>query len=232
MRAVGSVRATRAIAAALFGSVIALGASPASAQVHWDADAQIGLGKRFLTSAYAQPSLGPAALVAAHVAIVPLLRVGPYVAFDVSPVGSESSRRFFSAGLRAKVQAPWATERFHGWAFAGAGYAGVYQPSETRSLTVEPTGPLATGQPTQSPFDVGGAGGGFVEVPFGVGLGARLRRPWEIVFELGGRVGFAFGGSVYRGRDAVSPTVGTQNLAPVGKDTIGVFLTGGIGFDL
>lgn len=219
-----------AIAIALFASLAA--ARPASAQTHWDASVNVGVGKRFLTQAFAQPSVGPAAALAFHVAVIPLLRVGPYLAYDASPVGDGPSRHFYSLGGRAKVQAPWATRRLHGWGFVGAGVAAVYGPSESRTLGVTPLGEVATGPTVATPFAVGSSGGAFLEIPVGVGMGYRLRRPWELVFELSGRFGLGFGGSLYRGRDAVSEVNGTQVLAPVGKDTVGVFLTVGIGLDL
>jgi hypothetical protein len=43
----------------------------------------------------------------------------------------------------------------------------------------------------------GSVDGQFLEVPFGVGLGLRVREPWELSLELGGRVGAAFGGTAY-----------------------------------
>ena len=204
----------------------------AAAQTRWDASVMIGVGKRFLTDAYAQPGFGPAATVVGHVAVIPLLRVGPYLAYDASPLGDGPSRRFYSLGARAKIQAPWATARVHGWGFVGAGYTAVYGPSEERTLSVASLGEVATGPKVPTPVSVGGAGGGLVEIPVGVGIGYRLRRPWEVLFELSGRFGFGFGGSLYRGRDAVSDVNGTQVLAPVGRDTVGLFLTGGIGLDL
>lgn len=204
----------------------------AHAQVRWDASAQVGASKRFLTSAYAQPGFGPMLTLNGHVALIPLLRVGAYVAHDVSPLESQPARRFYAAGLRAKIQAPWATDKLHGWAFAGAGYVGAYGPSESRTLLVKPAGPLSPTAGTPAAFSVAGSGGGYFEIPFGVGLGYRLRKPWEIVVELGGRVGLGFSGSLYDGRSATSASAAPQILAAVGKDTFAAFLTVGVALDL
>jgi hypothetical protein len=211
---------------------VRFGIREARAQVRWDASAQVGASKRFLTSAFAQPAFGPMAVVTGHVALVPLLRIGAYVAHDVSPLEAQPARRFYAVGLRAKLQAPWATRRVHGWAFAGGGFVGAYGPSEHRTLVTAPAGPLSTAPSGPFSFSVAGASGRFVEIPFGVGLGVRLRKPWELVFELGGRVGLAFGGTLYSGRTAESASSAPEIVAPVGKDTFAAFLTGGVGLDL
>lgn len=222
----------RLLASAAAAGAGLLVSTEVSAQVHADASAQVGVSKHFLTSAYSQPTFGPTATVAAHVALIPLLRLGAYAMADLVPVDSEPVRRYYGAGLRAKLQAPWLFGRVHMWGFAGIGYVGVYGPSESRTLSVQRVGDLQ-GEPTgPTQFSVGGSGGHYLEVPFGVGLGVRLRKPWELVFELGGRVGFGFAGSLYDGRDAVSPTASPEVVAPVGNDTISTFLTVGIGLDL
>jgi hypothetical protein len=205
--------------------------SAASAQVHWDASAQVGVAKRFLTESLDQPSFGPAVTVNGHVALIPLIRVGAYLAHDISPISDGPARRLYAAGLRGKVQAPWSTDRVHGWGFLGLGYVGVYAPSTRATVVAPPVGPLST---TSGPLDlsVPGASGYFLEVPVGLGLGVRLRRPWELVFELTGRFGFASGGEVYEGRPGNSEAAGEQTLAPLGKDTFALVLTGGIGLDL
>lgn len=50
------------------------------------------------------------------------------------------------------------------WIFAGFGYAGVHQ------------------------------GGGFFDVPFGVGASYTFFKPWQVLVELGGRAGFGHSG--------------------------------------
>jgi hypothetical protein len=169
---------TCAPALAAFGA-----ARSASAQVHWDASAQVGVAKRFLTSSVEQPSFGPAVSLAGHVALLPLVRVGAYVAHDISPVEVGPARRLYAVGLRGKVQAPWSTERIHGWGFVGLGYVGVYAPSTRATVVSPPVGPLSSSGGTLD-LSVPGAGGYFLEVPVGLGLGVRLRKPWELVFEL------------------------------------------------
>lgn len=214
----------------------ALVAAPreASAQLRWDASAQVGVSKRFLTSAFTQPSFGPMAIVSGHIALIPLLRVGAYVAHDISPLESQPARRFYAIGARAKLQAPWASTTLHGWAFAGAGFVGAYGPSETRTLVSSPIGPLATTPSGPGSFSVAGASGRYFEVPFGLGMAVRLRKPWELVFELGGRVGVGFGGDLYASRAAVpaGAEIAPQRVVSAGNDAFAAFLTAGVGFDL
>ncbi len=222
------------IALALLAFALVMLATPrdVSAQLRWDASAQVGVSKRFLTSAFAQPSFGPTAVVSGHVALIPLLRVGAYLAADVAPLEAQPARRYYAVGARAKLQAPWASTAVHGWAFAGAGFVATYGPSENRSLVSAGAGPLSTGPSGPLPFTVAGVGGRYFEVPFGLGLGVRLRKPWELVFELGGRVGVGFGGGLYSSRNAESASSAPQKVASVGNDAFGAFLTAGVGFDL
>jgi hypothetical protein len=128
------------------------------------------------------PEPGPVGELQAHVALLPMLRVGPYLTHDISPLGQAPARQISELGLEARLTPPILPLPWRTWAFIGAGYARTYQPSYEFWHTT---------------LFVPGAGGGFVDTRLGVGLGYRLSRPWEIFVELGGRLGFAFTGSMY-----------------------------------
>jgi hypothetical protein len=79
------------------------------------------------------------------------------------------------------------------------------------------------------------AGGHFFEVPFGLGVAYKLRKPWELCAELGARVGFAHSGSVYdelRGAQVRAPGEVDQNLTSAGIDRFALGLTVGVMLDL
>src|SRR3954449_10750703 len=88
-----------------------LAAKPAHAQLHWDASAQVGIMKRVLVnrpSGGEDAGFGPQGLLAAHVALFPLIRLGGYFGHDISPMGGELSARDLTwGGLRAKIVSPW-----------------------------------------------------------------------------------------------------------------------------
>jgi len=194
---------TPAFALAAFASM-AWFPSVAHAQVHWDTSAQAGIMKRVLVdrpSGGEDAGFGPVAQLTAHVALLPLLRVGAYFGHDISPIeGPASARDLTWGGIRAKIMSPWPRGAMRAWLFVGFGYEGVY----ARSTTVAGS-------------TVHGAGGGFFEVPFGIGASYKLRKPWELCAELGMRTGFAHTGSMYE-----QPGSGTDRYA-FGL-TIGVLL--------
>ena len=128
---------------------------------------------------------GPVAELHAHLAILPMLRVGPYVAHDVVPLSGSPSRQIPEAGLRGKLSPPILAAPWQTWGFLGAGYARAYEPSHTIASALGPAG-FAPGQ-----------NGGLLEVRLGLGLGYRLGRGWEAFLELGGRAGLLFVGSLY-----------------------------------
>lgn len=166
--------------------------SPARAQLHWDASAQAGVTKRVLSNripGVGDAGFGPAAELHGHVAILPLLRVGAYVGHDISPQpGDVRALQITSFGLRAKVSSPLPLDPWRVWAFVGFGYAGAYGPSFHTSIDAAPV--KATALAT-------GAGGGFFELPFGVGGSYKLRRPWHLTAELSGRATFGYAGSLF-----------------------------------
>jgi hypothetical protein len=134
---------------------------------------------------------GPVAELHAHLAILPMLRVGPYLSHDIAPLaGGPPSRQMTEAGLRAKLAPPILSAPWQTWAFLGVGYARAYEPSHTFETTY-PDGLAGPGGV------VPGQGGGLLEARVGLGLGYRVSRDWEPFLELGGRVGLLFAGSLY-----------------------------------
>jgi len=213
---------------------LALVASPAGAQVHWDASAQVGFMKRNLVdrptgSVGQDASFGPAGQLTGHVALFPLVRLGAYLGHDISPFAGDASARDITwGGLRAKIMSPWPRGDARVWLFFGFGYAGVYQ----RSTSTTAAFPDATGAVSVQRV-VHGAGGGFFEIPFGLGASYKLRKPWELCMELGGRAGFGHSGSVY---EAPGPRrtgeSGESHVPPAGIDRFGIGMTFGVLLDL
>jgi hypothetical protein len=138
-----------------------------------------------------------------HVALVPMVRVGAYVAYDISPLAGLPPREILEGGLRAKVTPPFLPTPWRDWAFLGLGYARTYESGYVTSV------PGAT-PPAQA--HVGAAVGGILDLPAGVGLGYRFRHPWEVFGELGARIGLAFFGTTLTGQDsfALSLSVGVS----------------------
>lgn len=188
-------------------SVVAglLSAGPAGAQVRWDAGAQAGVSRRFTTGASAgvpQPGFGPRVELQAHVALVPMVRVGLYLAGDLAPLGDQW-RSYSSGGIHLRASPPLLPIGWRTWAFAGFGYALGYD---------------------------GGAhdSGGFFEVPAGLGLGRKLSRPLLLFVEAGARVGFAFQGAMYR----PTPAVAVENAGlSLGHDAVALTLSVGLSLD-
>jgi hypothetical protein len=142
-----------------------------------------------------------------------------------------SARDLTFGGLRAKLMSPWPRGALRAWVFVGFGYTGVYGRSTT-APRVFPGG--AGGAPVTNEATVHGAGGGFFEVPFGIGASYKLRKPWELCAELGMRAGFAHHGSVYGdpGPRVTSAGRPDENASPAGQDSFAVGLTVGLLVDL
>lgn len=220
---------TLAVAVALL-----LATARADAQVHWDASAQVGFMKRNLvdrpTGGARDATVGPAGQLTGHVALLPLVRLGAYFGHDISPFqGDASARDITWGGLRAKIMSPWPRGDARAWLFVGFGYAGVYQRSTVTTAGMTAPAPGVAGTERV----VHGAGGGFFEVPFGLGASYKLRKPWELCAELGARAGFGHSGSVY---DSPGPRrtseSGESNMPPAGIDRFGFGLTVGVLVDL
>ena len=215
-----------------FLCVSLLGEREAQAQLHWDASAQLGVMKRFLADRPAgtdDVGFGPTGQLTAHVALLPLVHVGGYFGHDISPLpGDGSARNITFGGLRAKGMIPWVRGTMRAWLFAGFGYAGVYSPSYGTTL-VEGGGGAERRQ-----VRVQGSGGGFFDVPFGIGASYKLFPPWELCAELGARAGFGHDGSVYEhpGPQIRVPGAPGQNALPAGLDRFALGLTVGVMIDL
>lgn len=193
--------------AAIFVTVASLvDARAAAAQVHWDVGAQVGVMQRVLTGPGKAPSPtpGPVGELHAHIAVVPMLRVGPYLAHDIAPAEAVPARQITEAGLRAKIAPPLLSGSWRAWAMVGLGYARAYEPSHHVVVGAADTA-------------VGGVEGGILDAPVGVGVAYRVRSPrdpWELSAELGCRFGLAFVGAMYdaapRDSFALSLTMGVS----------------------
>jgi hypothetical protein len=233
----GAARLGAAIAS--FALALLGAAWPASAQLHGDVSAQLGVMKRFLSERPAgandDATFGPIGQLTGHVALIPLVHVGAYLGHDISPLSGDAAARDITfAGARAKGFIPVTPASLRTWVFAGFGYAGVYARSYQTTFAV----PNGLGGTTPTPVRVEGAGGGFFEVPFGLGASYKFFSPWELCAELGFRAGFGHQGSVYTGNgpQVTIPASGnpnaTQNASPSGLDSFAVGLTIGIQLDL
>jgi hypothetical protein len=204
-----------------------LGAPGAQAQLHWDAGAEVGVAKRFPSGGEAgasSPSLGPAFELQAHVALVPMLRVGAYAAQDVSPVPGAGVRTYWEGGLHAKVTPPLLSAPWRAYAFAGFGYAYTYAASHR-------------GVPPGGAAEVlfAGVSGGMLDAPVGLGIGARApgaMRSWVVFAVLAGRFGVAFYGPMYAGGAPPSVAGGASGPALfLGKDSFALSLSVGLSLE-
>ena len=225
------IRIGRLLASAIVAgcTLWATGAAADGAGVHADVGVQGGVMRRFLTGrpdGGSDASFGPALEVHGHVAVLPMLRAGLYLASDISPQSGAPARRFYSGGLRAKILPPlFRTDVVTTWFFSGFGYAAMYAPSFHL--------PSASANDSTHTFDAffGGAPGHFFEIPIGIGASWRLRKPWQLFAELGTRIGFAHAGAFYDGR--VGQAAGQADiLVTRGNDTLSLFLTIGVELDL
>jgi hypothetical protein len=195
-----------ALAIRLSGTALAT-ASAAEAQVHWDVAAQAGATDRIATGAAPGREPGPSGEIHAHIAVYPMFRVGPYAAFDLSPVAGLPDRQIYAGGLRVKVTPPWLAAPWRAWGFLGIGLAYAYSPSSPSSRSESVTMP---------------------EVPIGAGLGHRLHGPWDLYAELGARWNLAgLGGS-----GSAPAATSSAPTAFVGNDLLAVSLCVGVSLAL
>jgi hypothetical protein len=215
----------------------------AEAQVRWDASLQAGASGRVFSNSVSggvPGSIAPVIGLEADVAVVPLLRLGVYGDFEYADTTEPSFSSVVSFGGRAKLMIPGYRGSVHWWLFTGFGGVVWNAPAYT---IADQTSPNSNG--VTSAATVTAATGTFLEVPLGVGMGWRVRKPWEIVAELQGRFGFDMGGSYFTqnggftdpdsssGIGTTRPTTSTSGAGqvPTGNDVFGVLLTVGIGFD-
>jgi hypothetical protein len=173
---------------------------PARAQTHWDVGAQVGVTERVATAAGAPArSPGPAVEVHGHIAVYPMVRVGAYGTFDLSPTSGWPDRTVYAAGGRIKVSPPWLPAAWHLWAFLGVGFADAVIPRWGLSTST-------------------------VEIPAGIGLGRKLSGPWELCAELSARLDVA--GLSWHGGPPPGPPVSADNAS--GGDVLAVSLSVGV----
>jgi hypothetical protein len=188
------------------------------AQVHWDIGAEVGVMQRVTpdrSPGLPLPQAGPLAELHAHVALMPMLRLGAYLAHDISLV--EPNRQTTEAGLRAKLTPPLLPRPWRTWTFLDLGYARSYRPSHV----LEPT------PSNGASGEVGGAEGDFLDAALGFGVGARVRGPWMLFAELAARAGFLFWGAMYD----PSPCACLRDPYP-GHDSFAASLSVGVSLDL
>ena len=141
--------------------------------------------QHFMTGAApgaATPLPGPVGEIRAHVALVPMLRLGPYLAHEIAPLSGAPAREITSAGLRAKLTPPLLALPWRTWALLGVGYARAYEPSHR---------PVRLGR-----FRAG-RGRRALDLRVGAGVGYRLEKTLELFMELAGQFGVFFTGSMY-----------------------------------
>jgi hypothetical protein len=152
-----------------------------------------------------------------------MVRVGAYLAQDVAPVAGAGVRTYWEGGLRAKVTPPLLSAPWRAYAFAGLGYAYTYASSHR---AVPPGG--------AAEVLFAGVSGGMLDLPVGLGLGARApgaMRAWVVFAELAGRFGVAFYGPMYAA-GAPSAVAGAAGPAPfVGKDSFALSLSVGLSLE-
>ena len=170
----------------------------AAAQVNSDIGLSGGAMKRITTGSEAtDPGFGPTVQLQAHVAVLPMLRVGLYAAWDMSPMPSYGTRNFYEGGIHVKLtppllSAPWKTYLF-------VGFGGGYVHQEGYSATGAQAQDMSYPQVQYSSTD-----GAILEIPVGLGLAYQLGSPsggrgrhWELFIEAGGRFGVGFIGRIY-----------------------------------
>ncbi|MDP9034129.1 MAG: hypothetical protein M3O50_04940 [Myxococcota bacterium] len=203
-------------------------ASAATAPLGWDVAAEVGIAKSFPTGnapGAPNPGLGPVFELQAHVALLPMVRLGVYVAQDLSPASGVGARQFWTGGLHLKGIPPILAPPWRVWLFAGCGYAWTHAPPYTIQE------PLVAGAPETGDVRIGGVSGGLLEAPLGVGVGYRVRRPWELFAELGARLRLAFWGAMYAGGATGPGTDATGTAQPfMGKDSFALSLSLGLSF--
>ena len=198
-------------------AALLLSPRPAFAQLNSDVGLSAGVMKRFTTGAasgVSQPGFGPVVDLRAHVALLPMIRIGLYAAYDHSPMPGAGDRNFVTGGLHLKVSppllpAPWKTYLF-------TGFGGGYTEADGYATTVTIDNNLATGAPTGStPARAASMNGALLEVPLGLGLARKLGPSWELFLELGGRFGVATFGSMYDSHE--TPAYSITHSLPAGS---------------
>ena len=201
----------------------------------------IGPSKRFLgdrANGAGDSGFGGMAMLNADVALAPLVRVGGYFGFELSPPPTGNVKEMFPFGARVTVTPPLESARFKLSLFAGLGYTVVYTHSYDTPLPVEnSTGALVT-----TPGQLDGVSGSFFEIPLGARLSYNVRRGsrdgLDVFAELRGSIGFGFGATLYNfddqggrpGHTLTGKGIGTLTDND-GTDVFGMALLFGVQFD-
>jgi hypothetical protein len=216
------------LSSCFFSALLAFCLAPraAAAQVNSDLGLSGGVMKRITTGAdsgVSDPGFGPTAQLQAHVAVLPMLRVGLYAAWDMSPMPSYGTRNFYEGGIHVKLTPPLLSAPWKTYLYAGFGGGYVRQDSYGMSGA------------TYSPTDG--------VIPVGLGLAYQLGSPsggrghhWELFIEAGGRFGVGFIGRIYDPNDTATSSVcqvtpngclpGTGNFT--GQDSFALSLSAGV----
>jgi hypothetical protein len=190
----------------------ALGASAnAAAQLRWDVGGEVGVVQRIKADrprGAAAQLPGPVAEVHGDLALLPMVRIGAHVAFDVAPLDGIPPERTLEGGVQLKFAPPLLAAPWRTWVEAGLGYGWAYEPGY-RSPPALPA--------------VAGASGGVFDVPVGVALGYRAGRGLEPFVELGARFGVGFVGPLY------APPAACDCSSPfLGRDVVALSLSLGL----
>jgi hypothetical protein len=225
---------------ALAAFLAALLAAPSlRAQTRWDASLSGGVSTRVFSGnpnvAGLNGSVGPIVGLAGDVSLIPLLRLGLYGDYEYADTGEPKSSSLISAGARLKLMIPGYRSNVHWWLFTGFGGVLWLAPAYTQNA-INPSAPQ--GAPTV-PETVSSATGYFAEIPLGLGVGWRARKPWEIIVELQARFGFAMNGSYFTddgsGNGLTRPATTANGTAaygePTGTDVVAFQLTVGLAYE-
>jgi hypothetical protein len=145
----------------------------------------------------------------ADVALVPMVRIGAHVTFDVAPLGGLPAEQTLEGGAQVKFAPPLLAHPWQTWAEVGLGYAWVYEPGYPS--VPGPAGPVE------------GSSGGVFDVPIGVALGYRAGRGFEPFVEIGARFGVGFAGALY-----APPSPCTCSSPYLGRDVVALSLSLGL----
>jgi hypothetical protein len=166
-------------------------ARAAGAQSHADLDAEAGVSAHFLSdrppgTGARNPDAGPTFVFLGHVAVVPLVRAGLYLAEDFSPLPGAGLREFTSGGISVRVFSPWPQGALRLWLGVGVGFAGGYATSYS-----------ASGFSATPSASVPAAWGSHFEAPLGLGASLHASRRLDVLVSVGARLGFGFSGALY-----------------------------------
>ncbi len=217
---------------------LALAERSARADVpHYDVGFGVGPAKRFLGNkpdGGDDSSFGGAAQLNADIAVAPLLRVGGYFGWEVSPPPTGDVKYMYSFGGRVSFAPPLESQRLKLSFFVGLGYTVVYTHSFNETIPLQDS----KGELVNTPAFLDGVSGSFFEIPFGARLSYNVRKSWNFFTELRGTFGFDFGATLYNFDDTggrpgkalggMSPATGTDND---GTDAFGLALLFGVEFD-